>query len=121
MYNTVDSSGNKITKKGAGYVIKPYDDLPKTISYKNDYLKNKATRGSLEIRSKEDTKKLLQFANERIDTLKLFFFNDHLTDKDIQSLASKISKMNCIENIHADFGKYDLSKQLSSTIGHRFK
>ena len=52
-------SGNKSIKKGAGYIVKPYDDLPKTISYKNDYLKNKATRGALDVRSKDDTKKLL--------------------------------------------------------------
>lgn len=44
------------------------------LSYKNQYLKNKVTRGSLEIRSKEECHKLTAASTERVETLKMFFF-----------------------------------------------
>ncbi len=81
------------------------------LSYKNDYLKNKVTRGSLEIKSKDEVAKLTAAAAERVETLKMFFFkykrfiSEHLTDKDIKHLSAAIGAMLQIDNIHADFGK----------------
>ena len=49
-------------------------NLPLMLSYKNDYLKNKVTRGSLEIKSKDEIHKLAAASTERVETLKMFFF-----------------------------------------------
>ncbi len=79
------------------------------MAYKNDYLKSKAVRGTLDIRSKQEFHKLTDAANEKLESLRLFFFNDHLTDKDVTNLADRISRMSHIQSIHADFGKYSLA------------
>ena len=79
--------------------------MPVDIAYKNTYLKNTLLKGTLEIKSKNDFYKLVHSANEKIETLKLFFFNEHLTDKDIKEIAGKVKGMLHIEKIQADFGK----------------
>lgn len=79
--------------------------MPVVFAYKNDYLKNKLSRGTLDIKCRNDLQKLSASAHERIETLKLFFSNEHLLDKDIKEIAAKIGLMTHIEKIHADFGK----------------
>lgn len=79
--------------------------MPVMFAYNNDYLKNKLSRGTLDIRSRNDFQKLTQSAQERIETLKLFFSNENLTDKDIKEIARRVSQMIQIEKVHADFGK----------------
>lgn len=92
-----------MNKKGT-YAERKYD-LPVMFAYKNDYLKNKLSRGTLDIKCRNDIPKLVQSAQEKIETLKLFFSNEHLTDKDIKEIAGRVNMMASIEKVHADFGK----------------
>lgn len=84
--------------------MKPYT-LPLCTSFRNDYLKNKLLRGSLDIRCRNDFVKLAEAAGERINTLQMFFFNEHITDKDIREISAKVSKIGQLESVIADFGK----------------
>jgi hypothetical protein len=99
----------KVSKKsnlsGATPVVMPYS-MPLVTSFKGDYLKNKLQRGSLEIKSKNDLSKLDIAKGEKIDTLKLFFFNEHIGDVDIKHIAKRIKGLSSIEQIVADFGNY---------------
>lgn len=76
------------------------------MSYKNEYLRNKLARGSLEIRSRNEFHKLEEHANEKIELLKLFFFNEHLADKDLKEIAKRMANMLQIDGLLADFGSY---------------
>jgi hypothetical protein len=62
-------------------------------------------KGSLDIKCKSDLPKIAQSAGERVETLKLFFFNEHLTDKDIKDIAVLVKGLGHVHKIHADFGK----------------
>lgn len=80
--------------------------MPLVTSFKGDYLKNKLQKGCLEIKSKNDLGKLDLARGEKIETLKLFFFNEHIGDTDIKLIAKKIRGLSLIEKIVADFGNY---------------
>lgn len=79
--------------------------MPVVFAFKNDYLKNTLSRGTLDVKCRNDLQKLSSSAHEKIETLKLFFSNEHLLDKDIKEIAGKVISMTHIEKIHADFGK----------------
>lgn len=99
----------KVSKKtnisGATPVVTPYN-MPLVTSFKGDYLKNKLQKGCLEIKSKNDLSKLDLARGEKIETLKLFFFNEHIGDTDIKLISKKIRGLGLIERIVADFGNY---------------
>lgn len=80
--------------------------MPLVTSFKGDYLKNKLQKGSLEIKSKNDLGKLETAKGEKIETLKLFFFNEHIGDVDIKGIAKRIRGLSLVERIIADFGNY---------------
>lgn len=60
-------------KKAATLSCHSYD-LPKTISFKNQYLKETLQRGVIDINSKLDYAKILKAQGTKLQTLKLFFF-----------------------------------------------
>jgi len=105
--------GNQKKQPGI-YQVKPYK-LDKYKSYKNEYLKNKLMKGSLEIHCRNDFKKLSDAAGENIQTLKMFFFNEHIGDKDVRDISDRIAHIAHLEKIIADFGNYPQITDLGFT------